>query len=191
MVNNRMYPDNWIQTYSGGMFWPMEPRAEDVRIEDIAHALSMICRFGGHCERFMSVAEHCVLVGRKVGIHGLLHDAGEAYLLDIPTPVKALLPEYKLAEEEVLWAIYEALGIAMPSAAEEIIVKEADRRMLATEKLILHKQTSMWGPAKPYMGMVIQGWNPAEAENRWLDAFQGFAYILGKDITEIARGGGK
>ncbi len=116
MSGERQYPGNWIQTYSGRQFWPLEPRAEDVAVEDIAHALSLLCRYGGHSSRFYSVAEHCVLVSHKCGLHGLLHDAAEAYLLDIPRPVKALMPEYKWAEERVIVAIYEALGVTLPAA---------------------------------------------------------------------------
>lgn len=183
---NRQNPDNWIQTYTGRKFWPLEPRAEDVRVEDIAHALSMICRFGGHCKRFYSVAEHCILVSQQVGIHGLLHDAAEAYLLDIPSPVKVLLPEYKLAEEEVLLAIYEALGITVPSAGEEMAVKEADKRMLATEKVALHKQTSQWALATPYDDVDILFLSPAHAEERWIEAFNAYAYGLGRNVTHFA-----
>ena len=57
---------DWILTYSGIEFWPLDPRPEDVRIEDIAHALSMQCRFAGHCDRFYSVAEHSIRVADLV-----------------------------------------------------------------------------------------------------------------------------
>lgn len=125
----------WMQTYSGKQFWPLAPRVQDVELEDIAHALSNICRFNGHCKRFYSVAEHSLLVlgevrrmiaRGKVTEHprllklALLHDAAEAYLGDIIRPVKhglvfefigddACLP-FNRAEAEVRRVILAALG---------------------------------------------------------------------------------
>lgn len=84
--------NSWIQTFSGRQFFPLEPRVEDVCIEDIAHGLSNLCRYAGHCECFYSVAQHCLLVSRVVprehALRGLLHDASEAYLIDVPRPIK-------------------------------------------------------------------------------------------------------
>lgn len=70
---------DWIATFTGGVFFPLAPRVEDVRISDIAHALSMLCRFAGHTRGFYSVAQHSVLVSRlcsqQDALWGLLHDA--------------------------------------------------------------------------------------------------------------------
>ena len=176
MSTKRQYPDNWIQTYSGRQFWPLEPRAEDVVVEDIAHALSLLCRYGGHSRVFYSVAEHCVLISDRVGLDGLLLDAGEAYLLDIPRPVKALLPEYKWAEARVQDAIYEALGVPLPTLAEHEAVKEADNRMLATEKLVLHRPGHPWVLPEPYEDVVIHCWPPPRAEQEWLSALSRMRY---------------
>src|SRR6266700_4788978 len=100
---------DWIQTAMGRKFWPMDPRSGEVFIDDIAHALSMLCRFGGHCIRFYSVAEHSVLLSRvaepRFKLWALLHDASEAYLADVPRPVKPALVGYKDAEERVQRAI--------------------------------------------------------------------------------------
>ena len=83
---------DWIQTMSGVIFYPLDPRPEEIRIEDIAHALSHQCRFAGHCREFYSVAEHSVRVSRELPqefmLWGLLHDASEAYLVDLPRPIK-------------------------------------------------------------------------------------------------------
>lgn len=82
----------WIQTFTGKQFWPLAPKASDVCIEDIAHALSLKCRFGGHVKKFYSVAEHCVRVMKILKpadqLWGLMHDAAEAYLPDIAAPIK-------------------------------------------------------------------------------------------------------
>lgn len=83
---------DWMQTFSGRQFWPCDPRADEVCIEDIAHALSMQCRFAGHVRKFYSVAEHCVraswIVPDRFKLAALLHDAAEAYVVDLPRPIK-------------------------------------------------------------------------------------------------------
>ena len=103
----------WIQTYTGKKFWPLDPRPEDVDIVDIAHALSMQCRFGGHCLRFYSTAEHSVYVSHHCGsaaLIGLLHDGSEAYLLDMLAPIKEYMPDYKAAEKRCQAAVYRAFA---------------------------------------------------------------------------------
>ena len=78
---------DWMQTYTGERFWPLDPRIEDIHIRDISMALGKLCRYGGHTIFFYSVAEHSVLVSEYVpeeyALWGLLHDASEAYLSDI------------------------------------------------------------------------------------------------------------
>lgn len=85
----------WIQTFTGKQFWPLTPKAEDVCIEDIAHALAFKCRFGGHCKTFYSVAEHSCRVAEILRpehqLIGLLHDAAEAYLPDVAAPIKSAI----------------------------------------------------------------------------------------------------
>lgn len=83
---------SWMQTYTGRRLFPMDPSPADVDIIDIAHALSMQCRYNGHVRRFMSVAEHCVLISENVpaqdALWGLLHDATEAYVGDMIRPLR-------------------------------------------------------------------------------------------------------
>jgi hypothetical protein len=83
---------DWMQTFTGRAFYPLDPRPEDIDPVDIAHALSLICRYGGHSSRFYSVAEHCVLMSHAVApehaLWALLHDATEAYLGDMIRPLK-------------------------------------------------------------------------------------------------------
>ena len=98
--------DNWIMTYSGTPIAPLDPTPDDIKVVDIAHALAMTCRWAGHCHTFYSVAEHsvrvadlCVALGEKEGLSkaelkdlemlGLMHDATEAYVGDIPRPIKS------------------------------------------------------------------------------------------------------
>jgi len=164
----------WIQTVTGKQFWPMDARPEEVDIEDIAHALSMLCRFNGHCKQFYSVAEHSVHVSKMVSIEnatwGLLHDAAEAYLSDIPKPVKQELSLFNEFEDRLLEVIAERFGMPRKIPSE---VKQVDMQLLATEKEALMGQE----PA-PWMGLpealdpsMIQAWGPAEAKQEFLKRF--------------------
>ncbi len=160
-----------------GYYTDLLERAEDIRArvekeEDIAHSLSQLCRFGGHCNRFYSVAEHSVLVGRIVGFHGLVHDTAEAYMIDVPRPIKSLWPGYKDLEALNLLTIYRALGLIWPSQIEKDRVKDADNRMLATEVLALFKPSDYIYPlTEPYTDVEIECWKPRKAEILWLDSF--------------------
>lgn len=128
-----------FRTYSGVVLDPANPRPEDVRLEDIARHLAKEQRFGGatHIEHY-SVAEHSVLVSRLVFPHnailGLFHDAAEAYIKDVPTPVKhALGSVYKDLEHRWLLAIGQAMGIGPHLANQPVDIKVADSVALATE----------------------------------------------------------
>lgn len=144
----------WIQTYTGRRFWPLDPRADDVRIEDIAHALSNICRFTGHTLKFYSVAQHSVLVSRIVppadALWALLHDAAEAYLTDIAKPVKECptFAAYKVAEDRLAKVVAEAFSLPWPMPAS---IKHADAVLLATERRDVMRSTALaWNvPAEP------------------------------------------
>lgn len=127
---------NWIRTFTGRKFWPLQPRAEDVCLTDIAHALSNICRYTGHVRTFYSVAEHSVRVSwtcdPKDALWGLLHDASEAYLCDIARPVKrqAEMSGYRMAEAAVQLVVCEHFGL---DPVEPASVKRADTILLGTE----------------------------------------------------------
>jgi hypothetical protein len=139
---------DWLCTASGRQFWPLDPRADEIRVEDIAHALARSCRFLGHCSRFYSIAEHSLLVARHtVGdeatrLRALLHDAAEAYLPDMPRPLKHL-PEfawYRETERRIMDAVCERFGLELEEPAS---VKAADLRALATEARELMPRVSV------------------------------------------------
>lgn len=129
---------SWICTHTGGRFDIFDPKPEAVRIEDIAHALAMNCRYNGHTDHFFSVAEHCIVASMfcdpEFALEVLLHDAAEAYLSDIPKPIKMRWPEFSAHEDVVLRVIFEGLGVTWPDLDVHAHIKYVDLRMLATEK---------------------------------------------------------
>lgn len=167
----REFPDAWIQTFTGKKFWPLEPDPADVDIHDIAHALSNLCRYTGHSSQFYSVAEHSILVGSKTGLHGLMHDAAEAYLGDWSRPLKQtpLYAPFREIEDRVQKAIYTGLGLDEPTPDEHKLIKYADDSVLATEKLYLHHEGHIWSNMpKPYPDMIIECLTPTRAEFEFL-----------------------
>lgn len=124
-----------ITTLTGRHFDFINPQADTICIEDIAVALSNICRFTGHVPEFYSVAQHSVrvsyLVPVEFALEGLLHDATEAYCSDINSPLKALLPDYQAIEGRVDAVIRAKFGLP-PAMSPE--VKHADLVMLGTER---------------------------------------------------------
>lgn len=164
----------YIHTYYGIKYRHIDPHPEDVYIEDIAHALSNLCRFSGHLAYFYSVGEHCVRVSYKCNpedaLEGLLHDASEAYCVDVPRPLKRApgMEIYRFYENKTSEAIERRFGLK----PEPQSVKDSDLRMLATEKRDLFREDSAWAVnkgefAQPYPDK-IEPWSPEEAKTRFL-----------------------
>lgn len=165
---------DWIQTATGGMFWPLDPRPEEIDVLDIAHALANMCRYGGHCLRFYSVAEHSVLMARHVSppnrLWALLHDASEAYIVDVPRPLKRFLVGYQAAEDDVMKAVCQRFGMSVEMPHE---VKAADSAILVTE--MLH---NMAPPPKAWAGQVeplevtLKFWSPDQARDEFIKTYK-------------------
>lgn len=164
----------WIQTYTGKQFWPFDPKPDDIDIIDIAHSLSLQCRFNGHCRTFYSVAEHCVrlsyIVPEEDALWGLLHDATEAYLCDVPRPIKRELPHYKEMEDRMLERIAVVFSLPWPIPES---VKHADNVMLATEKrdLMAAPPASWELGVSPLEGVVVPI-SPTQAEADFLARYE-------------------
>lgn len=143
----------WVQTISGKAFDLPVPTPDQIEIEDIAHALGNVCRFQGHTRRHYSVAEHSVnvcLLLKKTNLdaarYGLLHDASEAYIADVSAPLKGLpeLSGYLAIEKRIQAMIYRRFGLDPDAVPPD--VREADLRMLATEKAaLLREEPRSWG----------------------------------------------
>jgi len=125
-----------ILTYSGDLFDVANPKPDDIRVDVIAHALGKECRFGGHSKLFYSVAQHSVyascMVPDELAFAALFHDATEAYLRDIPRPVKALLPDYKRLESKIARVIERAFGLK-PRIFQHPKIKQVDSLLQAME----------------------------------------------------------
>ncbi len=188
---------DWQQTFTGRQFWPLDPRPEDVCLEDIAHALSLQCRFAGHCRTFYSVAEHSVRVSWLVEKHidekrdfiglsriahmlaALLHDASEAYCIDVPRPLKLYLTGYKDIEYGVMLAIEEWAGIGADgrySVCAHPTIKRADEILLMTEaRDLMGKPPVPWtfaqGPSAEPLSARIVPWSSERSEIAFIDRF--------------------
>ena len=165
---------DWIQTFTGRKYWPADPRAGDVNLLDIAHALSMLCRYTGHTRDFYSVAEHSWhvshLVSPQNALIGLMHDATEAYTNDINRPLKQSLPDYQRVEHLNWLAIARAFNLPEVLPAE---VHTADRNMLTVEKAALMHPLPEWETdfGMPAQLVHIRAWEPKVAERRFLRRF--------------------
>lgn len=173
---------NGMRCYSTKMYYALDPRPEDVRLEDIAHGLSNQCRFAGHTIRHYSVAQHSVLVSillERTGEDpivvkwGLLHDAPEAYLVDLPRPIKysGKLEAYK--EFEMLNQIAIMTKFGLPTQ-EPSNVKKADVRMLHTEQrdLFRMERDCEWLDENRPLRWKIRPWSPEKAERMFVIRFK-------------------
>ena len=173
----------FIETFTGNTFAPLDPNFADLKVEDIAHALSHQCRFSGHTRFHYSVGEHSVRVSEllkrqkcpnAVQLWGLMHDASEAYLVDLPTPLK-LDPEigyaYRKAEARLMRCVCRAFSLP---EKEPAAVREADAILLATEvRDLMHGDRPHWKKLshKP-MAERIRPWQTAVVEAEFLRRFQ-------------------
>ena len=161
----------WIQTVSGKRVDLLSPSSEEIDILDIAHALSLSCRFNGQCRLFYSVAEHCVrvsnLVRPSIILHALLHDAAEAYLPVCPRPIKGALGGFK----EIERGLEEVIFGKWVKHLDHEQVKIADNIMLATEGRDLMGNTDGWFLPELPLPSVIVPWDSKRAEQQFLRVF--------------------
>lgn len=173
--DDKMEP--WIELITGGRFYYNAPTWD---IGAIAHSLSMICRFTGHCRKFYSVAEHSVLVSRimeDMGLgdpmEGLLHDATESVLADMPRPAKILLKDYKVLEKAINASMrktfvlpeiqtdgcHKADGIALMVEARELMPNKGENFTGMSDEVVLAAKKATY---------MIAGWSPENARERFM-----------------------
>lgn len=165
----------WIETFTGKHFHFLDPTDEQIDIRDIAHSLAYTCRYTGHSRRFYSVAEHSVLVSYLATdpLAGLLHDASEAYITDIASPIKPHINNYKELEDMIMKRIANKFGFAYPLDPD---IKDCDSTQLKTEaKHLLRSGGHPWAhlyPTRRPHGITPNCWSPEEAEKKFLERFE-------------------
>lgn len=146
------YTPDCIRTFTGIYMNVFDPTPEMIDIVDIAHGLSNQCRFAGHTKEFYSVAQHSIHVAElapdELKLPALLHDAIEAYLCDIPGPIKKRLLKYRKIKESLMKMIAEKFGFEWPMNAW---VKKADETMLEREwdYFVIGNLSDNWRPMRP------------------------------------------
>jgi hypothetical protein len=190
--------DEWMQTFTGGKFWPLDPRPEEIRLADIAHHLAILRRWTGATRIGYSIAEHSVRVSllaeqlarqntptdlvriRLAARAGLMHDASEAYLNDVASPIKRTktFVEYRKAERHLQDMINAVFGLD-PYPPE---VRAADLQMLANEayELLPNGPTEDWAAkyGQPITLNDSLGWDDAYAEGQFLRRFASLAFAV-------------
>lgn len=171
---------SWIQTHSGKRVDMTDLRDDSLDIDDIAHSLAHQARYNGHGRIFYSVAEHCVLMAdwilaetgdAQIAYAGLMHDASEAYISDIPKPFKRFLTNYHELEHRFMEAIARVYGFTYPLPS---IVKVADSRIVLDERVKLFETIRAdwtWASSEP-LGVEISGLEPEAAKRLFLERYE-------------------
>ncbi|CAB4177445.1 COG1896 Predicted hydrolases of HD superfamily [uncultured Caudovirales phage] len=166
--------DTWITTFTGQQFYPLAPTAEMIHIEDIAHHLALQVRWSGATREPLSIAQHSFHVAQLVApehrLWALLHDASEAYILDVARPLKhsVAYAGYRTAEALLQTVIQQAFGLVGDLPAE---VKEADNLLLVAEAQDLLPHPPAWCIGAPRAPFTIEPWPAAKAERVFLNRF--------------------
>jgi hypothetical protein len=186
----------FIETYTGRAFYPLDPKPEALSIIDIAHALSNQGRYSGHTAFFYPVAQHSSLLAQWVVNRGgsaldalqiLMHDAPEAYLVDVPRPVKQHMPEYRVWDHGINGVIRQWMGwgdLPIPSFQDEL-----DSRIIVDERdQLMSRSGNDWGHKLEPLGIKIEPWTPEEAERTFLTQYAAYSHAVDRKHWYINEG---
>lgn len=191
---------DFIEVFTGRAFYPLEPKQEDLTVIDVAHALSLQCRYAGHTKFFYSTAQHSCLITDIAENEGaspddllklLMHDAPEAYLVDVPRPVKQYMPEFRKWDKKINDVIYTWLGY--PGGAIPAMQDSLDSRIIRNERRdLMFKSKHVWGvdTLEPLGLPTIRAWSSEKAERLFIQKFNKYwSMIHGKqavwDVDEL------
>lgn len=164
------FKSNKINAWSGATIDFRTPENSEFTLEDIATGLSHECRYAGQLDKFYSVAQHCLLVmalaPRELRVHALMHDASEAYMKDIPKPLKVMLPEYERIEEQMQQAIMDQFEISVLNAE---YIHFYDQEALEIEiNAFRNNRPGRFNEIMRSMNYLPGRWTPEMAKNNWL-----------------------
>jgi len=172
MPENPLKKTEWIMLSNKHIFYPLEPDLELIDIGDIATSLSLICRYIGKIKAHYSVAEHSIhishIVSPQNAFWGLMHDAAEAYVGDMPYPIKLYLPDFVKIENRILKLIAEKFNLVWPAPKE---VKTADTNIIADEMFRFFGYTGTFKKERLATGTKIFGWSANQARILFLKRF--------------------
>lgn len=174
-----------ILTADGNYFDFEAPDPSHFTLHAIATGLANTCRFGGQCWPFYSVAEHSIwvshIVPKELALHALFHDAAEAFIVDMPKPLKVMLPDYRALEKRIEAVLFPALDLPIEMPPD---IKHADRMMLATEQRQLMKNRDDW--------QWTSGVQPAEIKLECLSPLSAYTQFMARarqlNFGEVRRG---
>lgn len=172
---------DYISTYTNKHFHFMSPSEDEVCIEDIAQALSNLCRFSGHVKEFYSVAEHSIILADYVmdkygnadmALTALLHDASEAYIVDVPRPIKPYLTNYQDIEGGISKVINNVFKVH-PMCD---VIKDLDHNIVCDEAKVLFKSVPDWVQYYKEVGVTLRMYTPEEAREAFMSKFEELIY---------------
>ncbi len=176
--------DASFQTYTGQEFNVFNIKLNAINIIDIAHSLSLSCRFNGHTRSHLSIAEHCyftsTLCSPENALAGLLHDAAETYITDVPSPIKKFLSEFRNLDDRLTRAIFKRFGCTHPVPKE---IKLLDRRLCYTEGFYNGMNVKRWDTQYDLMSNYKpQFWSAEQAETKYLNRYYEIAKTKNKKM---------
>lgn len=179
-INTRDLPSGpngslgWIETYSQNFFFYLEKNPENINIDDIAQGLSNLCRFTGQVKEFYSVAQHsciiCDYAPEHLKLIGLLHDGAEAYISDIPRPVKGIIKQIKELEIKIQIQIAEKFKLSFPYSGQ-IDILDGQLLLAEADQLFNHKVSWEIKGLDPLDVIIGECWTPPRAKKEFMNRF--------------------